>query len=222
LIIHLKRLILGKKIQTHVPFDTVLDMKPYLAPGQALPQTMELIGIISHQGTKEQGHNVTITKRGNEWISHNDAKVTRATLTQLYETQAYIMIYRKTDHNRVTGTNGPRDSIMVGQQFTVKKFKLSHKTEHSPEESPLHPDLLIKFPAMKLTRQQGSNGWIIPQPNPIYEEGPLKENLETLDNPLTNRITPQAPETRGEGGKGGGVELDGSPSYEKADHRQTL
>jgi len=107
-----------------VPFDTVLDMKTYLAPGQASPQTMELIGIISHQDTKEQGHYVTITKRGNEWISHNDAKVTQATLTQLHQTQAYIMIYRKMDHNGVTGANGPRDSIMVGQQFTVRKFNL--------------------------------------------------------------------------------------------------
>ena len=68
------------------------------------------------------------------------------------------MIYRKMDPNGVTGTNGPKDSIMVGQQFTAKKFKLSHKTEHSPKESPLHPDLLIKFPEMNLLRQQGSNG----------------------------------------------------------------
>jgi len=28
LIVHLKRLILGKKIQTHIPFDTVLEMEP--------------------------------------------------------------------------------------------------------------------------------------------------------------------------------------------------
>ena len=55
LIVNLKRLILGKKIQTHMPFDTVLEMKPYLAPGQASPQTMELIGIISHQGTQRSG-----------------------------------------------------------------------------------------------------------------------------------------------------------------------
>ena len=153
-------------------------------------------------------------------ITH-DAKVTQATLTQLHQTQAYIMIYRKMDHNGVTGINGPRDPTMAGQQFTAKKFKPSHKTVHSPEESQLHPDPLIKFPEKNLPRQQGSNGWIIPQPNPIYEEGPLKENLETLENPLTNRLTPQVPETRGEGEKGGVVELDGSPSSEKADHRQT-
>jgi len=182
---------------------------------------MELIGIISHQGTKEQGHYVTITKRGNDWISHNDAIVTQTTLTQLHQTQTYIMIYRKMDHHGVTGTNGPKDSIMVGQQFIAKKFKLSHKTEHSPEESPLHSDKLKKFPAMNLPRQQGSNGWIIPRPNHIYEEGPPKENLEIPENPLTDSLTPRAPETRGEGRKRGSAELDGSPSYDKADHRQT-
>ena len=63
----------GKENQTHMPFDMVLEMKPYLAPGQASPQTQELIGIISHQGTKDQGHYVAITKRGNEWTLYNDA-----------------------------------------------------------------------------------------------------------------------------------------------------
>jgi len=66
LIVHLKRLILGKKIQTHIPFDTVLEMETYLAPGQTSPPKMKLIGIISHQGTKDQGHYVATTKRGHE------------------------------------------------------------------------------------------------------------------------------------------------------------
>ena len=101
-IIHLKRLILGKKIQTHVPFDTVLDMKPYLAPGHASPQTMEQIGIIAHQGTKEQGHVVTITKKGNEWISHNDAITTQTTPAHLHQSQAYVLMYRKIKQS--TGT----------------------------------------------------------------------------------------------------------------------
>jgi len=212
---------LGKKIQTHIPFDTILEMKPYLAPGQASPQKMELIGIISHQGTEDQGHYVAITKRGNEWISHNDAKVAQTTLTHPHQTQAYIMIYRKMDHNEATGINAPRDSTMAGQQLTAKKFKVSHKTEHSPEESPLHLDPQIKFPEKNLPRQVGSDGGVIPQPNPIYEEGPPKENLEIFETPLTNHLTPQAPETRGEGEVGGAGELDGAnvPSFEKVDHR---
>ena len=56
---------------------------------------MELIGIIINQGTKEQGHYVTITRKENKWISYNDAIVTQATVTELLQTQAYILIYRK-------------------------------------------------------------------------------------------------------------------------------
>jgi len=47
-IVHLKRLILGKKIQNHIPFDTALDLEPYMAPGHASTQDMKPIGIISH------------------------------------------------------------------------------------------------------------------------------------------------------------------------------
>ena len=71
---------------------------------------MGLIGIITHQGTKEQGHYVTITRKGNEWISYNDAKVTKVTMTELLQTQAYII---KMDHDGGTGTNGPRNPITI-------------------------------------------------------------------------------------------------------------
>ena len=43
-----------------------------------------------------------------KWISHNDAIVTQVTVTQFLQTQAYIIIYRKMDHDGGTGTNGPR------------------------------------------------------------------------------------------------------------------
>jgi len=220
LIIYLKRLILGRKIQTHVPFDTVLDMKPYLAPGQASTQTMELIGIIAHQGTKEQGHYVSMTKRGNKWISHNDAIVAQATLTQLLQTQAYIMTYRKMEHNGGTGTNGPKNSIVV-QESTAKRFKLLHKMEYRPEESPPLPGPWVKFLEQTLPHQQGSNVGDIPQPSPIYGGGLLKENLARLDTLLTDHPNPQVPETRGEDEVGGVIEPDRAPSFEKVDHRQT-
>jgi len=209
---------LGKKIPTDILFDTVLEMEPYPAPGQALSQKMKLIGIISHQGTKDQGHYVAITKRGNEWISYNDAITAQTTLTQLHQTQAYIMIYRKMDYNEATEIDAPRDPTMANQQLPA----LSNKTQHRNEESPLHPDPPIKFPEKNLPRKQGSNVGVIPHPNSIYVEGPTKENLEILETLLSNRLTPQAPETRGGGEVGGAAELDGAsvPPFEKADHRQ--
>ena len=98
---------------------------------------MELIGIISHQGTRDQGHYVAITKRGNKWTSYNDAITAQTTLTQLHQTQTYIMIYRKMDHSEVTEIDAPRDSTIANQQSPAKKSKPSHKT-HSIETKSLH------------------------------------------------------------------------------------
>jgi len=62
LIVHLKRLILGEKIQNHIPFDITLDLEPYMTPGHSPIQDMKLIGIISHHVTKDNGHYTAMTK----------------------------------------------------------------------------------------------------------------------------------------------------------------
>jgi len=139
-------------------------------------------------------------------------------LTQLHQTQAYIMIYRKMDHSEVTEIDAPRDSTIANKQSPAKKSKPSHKTQHRNEESPLHPDPLTKIPAKYIPRQEESDAGISPQPNSIHKEGPTKENLEIPETLLSNRLTPQAPETRGKGEVGGAAELDGAsvPPSEKA------
>ena len=43
LIIRLKRLILGGKIQNHIPFDTTLDLEPYMTPGHSLNHDHALV-----------------------------------------------------------------------------------------------------------------------------------------------------------------------------------
>ena len=67
LIIHLKRLILGKKIQTHISFDTTLDFEPYMTPEHSPPHDMKLVGIISHHGTKDNGHYTAMTRQEDKW-----------------------------------------------------------------------------------------------------------------------------------------------------------
>ena len=115
-------------------------MQPYMALGHASSQKMNLIGVISHQGTKEHGHYVAITNRGNDWTSYNDAITTQTTLTHLHQSQAYVLMYRKTEHSAGTEKEAPRDSIMASQQLPTEKLKPSHKTHHSVKEPPLHPD----------------------------------------------------------------------------------
>jgi len=67
-------------------------MEPFMAPGLGSAQKMKLIGMISHQGTEKHGHYVAITKKGEEWILHNDASTTLTTPAHLHQSQAYILI----------------------------------------------------------------------------------------------------------------------------------
>jgi len=84
LIIHSKRLILEKKIQNHIPFDTTLDLGPYMTPRHAPTHDMNLVGIISHQGTKDTGHYTAMTKREDKWTLYNDAITTQTTMTHIH------------------------------------------------------------------------------------------------------------------------------------------
>jgi len=56
-----------------------------MAPGHASTPKMKLIGVITHQGTKDHGHYIAITNRGDEWTSYNDAITTQTTLTHLFD-----------------------------------------------------------------------------------------------------------------------------------------
>jgi len=184
LVVHLKRPILGKKIQNHIPLDTALEMEPYMTPGHAITQKMKLIGIISHQGTKDHGHYVAMKNRWNEWTSYNDAITAQTTLSHLHQLQAYILIYRKMEHSAGTENEAPTDSTMVSQQLPTEKSKPSHKTHHSEEEPPLQLDPPIKIPLEKNPPQQGRSvvGANL-NPNHIHKEGPTPENLKVLNSP---------------------------------------
>jgi len=92
----LKKSILGTKIQQLIPFDITLSLEPYIMQGYPPIQDMELIGIISHQGTKDNGHYIAMTKKEEEWTLYNDAITTQTTIQHIHQTQAYILMYRET------------------------------------------------------------------------------------------------------------------------------
>jgi len=187
-------------------------MEPYMAPGHATSQKMKLLGVISHQGTKEHGHYVAITKRGNEWISHNDAITTQTTQTHLHQSQAYVLMYRKIEQSAGTEKEAPR--AIASQQLPTEKPKPSHETLHSGKPL-LHPDPQKRENPPRQGRPEAEIN-----PNPTQEE-PTKVNRKAPETPPDNSYAPQAIETRGEGEAGGRPELDGVsvPPTEKADHR---
>jgi len=81
-----------------------------MTPGHASTQDMKLIGIISHQGTKDHGHYTAMPNREDKWTIHNDAITTQTTTTHIHQTQAYILMYRKMEQSTGIGESVPRDS----------------------------------------------------------------------------------------------------------------
>jgi hypothetical protein len=176
LIIHLKRLLPGGKINNHTPFETILNMEPFMTPGLRSAQKMELIGIISHQGTGKNGHYVAATKKGTEWILYDDAITTQLTLAQLHRLQAYVLIYRKTTPNTETGAIPEADTSQKSTEKLVPANQ-DHKCRMKP--------LLPPDPSDKLHMEQQQHPAIrAAEPSPIAIERP-RENPGTRDIPHT-------------------------------------
>ena len=92
------------KIEGHVGFMPVLDMKPYLTP--KLQQTFKkaicrLFAVVVHSGkNSHSGHYVSYVHNvsKNEWWKMDDAKVVRASLGEVLSAEAYMLFYRVTNH----------------------------------------------------------------------------------------------------------------------------
>ena len=179
LIIHLKRLLPGGKIHNHTPFDTTLDMEPFMTPGLRPAQRMELIGMISHQGTGKNGHYVAATKKGTEWILYDDATTTQLTPAQLHRLQAYVSIYRKTIPNTETGAIPTADT----SQQSTNKLESVNQDHNCRMKPPLSPD-----PSDKPYMEQ--------QQHPVKRAAEPKLSPTSIDRSSENPATSDTPPTQ--------------------------
>ncbi|XP_077226808.1 ubiquitin-specific protease 2 [Tasmannia lanceolata] len=114
LTIHLKRF--GQdarcrlnKLSGHVSFRDTLDLRPYLDPRCGLEDNCQyrLVGVVEHSGTMRGGHYVAYV-RGEEsrektqnmggshsWFYTSDAHVREVSLTDVLQSEAYILFYEK-------------------------------------------------------------------------------------------------------------------------------
>jgi len=109
--IHLKRLVLGKKIQHLVGFEEELDLSPRMAV-KGEPLICELIGVIEHIGSHKEGHYIAFTRGKEAWNRCDDTKISPVALHDVLKCQAYMLLYRaKTTgkRRRADGTMGKAD-----------------------------------------------------------------------------------------------------------------
>ena len=92
------------KLEGHVKFEQVLNMKPYMTPSlQSQTKSMfgRLFAVIVHQGkNSHSGHYLAYVRnwKRNEWWKMDDAKVQCVDTKEVMMAEAYMLFYRVVDH----------------------------------------------------------------------------------------------------------------------------
>jgi len=118
LMIHLKRLVLGEKIQHLVGFEEKLDFNPHMAV-KGEPLIYELIGVIEHRGSHKAGHYIAFTRGEAAWNRCDDTNISPVALHDVLKCQAYMLMYRaKTTGKRPRAecTTGDADNAEIGHE----------------------------------------------------------------------------------------------------------
>jgi len=102
LIVQLKRFKAGffGKINTHIEFPEILNLRPYLSAGAAeRSSTYSLYGVVVHLdkfNIASYGHYISFIKIVGRWYCTDDAKVEEVPLSRVLEQKAYLLFYRRT------------------------------------------------------------------------------------------------------------------------------
>ncbi len=93
------------KIEGHVKFDMILDIRPYLTEEKqkevGCSMLSRLFAVVVHSGkNSHSGHYICYVRNvaKNEWWKMDDAKVTRVLTNEVTAAEAYLLFYRVVDH----------------------------------------------------------------------------------------------------------------------------
>lgn len=105
------------KIEGHIKFDPVFDLKPYLTDTLQLERKnlyCRLFAVLVHAGkNSHSGHYVAYVRslNKNEWFKMDDGRITPATVGEVLGAEAYMLFYRVVNHP-------------IAQELEQKKLKL--------------------------------------------------------------------------------------------------
>ena len=95
--------------------------------------------IISHQGTKDNGHYTAMTRREDKWTLYNDAIATQTTTKHIYQTKAYILMYGRTEERIGIVKSAPIDIPEKLESQSGAKEIPNPRLETQQRREPLAP-----------------------------------------------------------------------------------
>jgi ubiquitin C-terminal hydrolase len=92
------------KIEGHIKFDMIFDLKPYLTDelkAKHANMFCRLFAVIVHAGkNSHSGHYIAFVRdvSQNEWWKMDDSRVTAVTMSEVMQAEAYMLLYRVVQH----------------------------------------------------------------------------------------------------------------------------
>eukprot|EP00574_Skeletonema_japonicum_P001694 CAMPEP_0201740652 /NCGR_PEP_ID=MMETSP0593-20130828/46414_1 /ASSEMBLY_ACC=CAM_ASM_000672 /TAXON_ID=267983 /ORGANISM="Skeletonema japonicum, Strain CCMP2506" /LENGTH=824 /DNA_ID=CAMNT_0048234973 /DNA_START=190 /DNA_END=2664 /DNA_ORIENTATION=+ len=129
------------KVEGHVKFQSILDIKPYLTP--KLQDTdfkkaiCRLFAVVVHSGkNSHSGHYVTYVAnmKGKDWWKMDDGKVVRASLNEVMQAEAYMLFYRVTNHPVATELKEAVDAKSAASVRIMDAIKRKEDQAKAAEE----------------------------------------------------------------------------------------
>lgn len=129
------------KVEGHVKFQSILDIKPYLTP--KLQDTdfqkaiCRLFAVVVHSGkNSHSGHYVTYvaSMKGKDWWKMDDGKVVRASLNEVMQAEAYMLFYRVTNHPVARQLKDAADAKTEASARIMRAIKRKDDTAKAAEE----------------------------------------------------------------------------------------
>jgi len=198
LMIHLKRLVFGEKIQHLVGFEEELDLNPYMTV-KGEPLIYELIGVIEHIGSHKAWQYIAFTRRETACNRCDDTIISPIALHDVLKCQAYMLMYRaKTTKKR------PRAEHTVGGMDNAEFGPGQHARQDAPEPKKRPPHWQkgprIAGEAARMTCRSGEG---IGTPSPGHEapSGEIKATTSRMPPHPTGLVNSPLMEERREGAR---------------------
>lgn len=161
------------KVEGHVKFQSILDIKPYLTP--KLQDTdfkkaiCRLFAVVVHSGkNSHSGHYVTYVAnmKGKDWWKMDDGKVVRVSLNEVMQAEAYMLFYRVTNHPVATQLREAADAKSAASVRIMDAIKRKDDEAKAAEEK---KRAQAKSAALALKELVEADGEGVPDAHPLSD-----------------------------------------------------
>ena len=161
------------KVEGHVKFQSILDIKPYLT--SKLQDTVfkkaicRLFAVVVHSGkNSHSGHYVTYVAnmKGKDWWKMDDGKVVRASLNEVMQAEAYMLFYRVTNHPVAMQLKADADAKSAASLRIVDAIKRKEEEAKAADEK---KRAQAKSAALALKQLVEADGEGVPDAHPLSD-----------------------------------------------------